>query len=143
MPDKKERGAWWAFLSGRPESEWNPPKKPKAMKVQRQKFQGGGMRAFSEGTDSHPAQTYRLNEDGEVELTTSGASTTFLPTPTGTPAPEPGPSITSTEQKGASNPSSMTHGPREPTPLLLKSIDHVRSLRGPYFLESKYLPSFA
>jgi len=35
MPDKKERDLWWAFLSGKPEREWNPPKKPKVHKAQR------------------------------------------------------------------------------------------------------------
>lgn len=33
MPDKKDRDLWWAFLSGRPEREWNPPKKPKIHKM--------------------------------------------------------------------------------------------------------------
>jgi hypothetical protein len=38
MPDKKDRDLWWAFLSGRPEEEWNPPKKPKIHKT-RQRLQ--------------------------------------------------------------------------------------------------------
>ena len=28
MPDRKERDQWWAFVSGKSEMEWNPPKKP-------------------------------------------------------------------------------------------------------------------
>ncbi|KAF8351591.1 survival motor neuron interacting protein 1-domain-containing protein [Amanita rubescens] len=35
MPDKKDRDLWWAFLSGKLETEWNPPKKPKVHKAQR------------------------------------------------------------------------------------------------------------
>ena len=44
MPDKKERDLWWAFLSGRPEREWNPPKKSKNYKTH-QRLQS--IRAFS------------------------------------------------------------------------------------------------
>ncbi|KIY74219.1 hypothetical protein CYLTODRAFT_416470 [Cylindrobasidium torrendii FP15055 ss-10] len=32
MPPQKERDLWWSFLSGRPESDWNPPKKPRKIK---------------------------------------------------------------------------------------------------------------
>ena len=33
MPDKAERELWWAFLAGKPETEWNPPKQPKGKKM--------------------------------------------------------------------------------------------------------------
>lgn len=29
MPDMKARDSWWAFINGRPEIEWNPPRKTK------------------------------------------------------------------------------------------------------------------
>ncbi|KAJ3788701.1 hypothetical protein GGU10DRAFT_426068, partial [Lentinula aff. detonsa] len=45
IPDLKNRSAWWDFLAGKPESVWNPPKKPKALK---QKKFGRGMRAFND-----------------------------------------------------------------------------------------------
>ena len=32
MPDKQDRDLWWIFLSGKPEAEWNPPKKPRTQK---------------------------------------------------------------------------------------------------------------
>ncbi len=44
MPDKQDRELWWAFLSGKPETEWNPPKQPKQRKIK------PGMRAFREET---------------------------------------------------------------------------------------------
>ncbi|KAJ3841515.1 hypothetical protein EV361DRAFT_904866 [Lentinula raphanica] len=49
MPELKDRSAWWDFLAGKPESVWNPPKKPKALK---QTKYGRGMRAFQ---DNQPA----------------------------------------------------------------------------------------
>jgi len=35
MPDKKDRDAWWLFLSGAPASEWDPPRQPKGKKKQK------------------------------------------------------------------------------------------------------------
>ena len=32
MPERTERDAWWAFINGCPEHEWNIPKRPKKRK---------------------------------------------------------------------------------------------------------------
>ena len=37
MPDMKAREAWWAYINGRPEIEWNPPRKPKKQRQPRPK----------------------------------------------------------------------------------------------------------
>ncbi|KAJ3883839.1 hypothetical protein F5051DRAFT_463920 [Lentinula edodes] len=62
MPELKDRSAWWDFLAGKPESVWNPTKKPKALK---QKKFGRGMRAFH---DDATALDYNgvSTHDGEV-----------------------------------------------------------------------------
>lgn len=134
IPEMEGRNSWWAFISGRPESEWNPPKKSK---TQKQRCQSRGMRAFSDdsrGLEGPSAQTYRLNEEGEIELATASEAEGFLPTPSGTPAPESGPSTAEQESSTAlPNAPSHAHKPREPTPLLLKPIDHVSFLSN--FLE--------
>ncbi|KAL0565201.1 hypothetical protein V5O48_016828 [Marasmius crinis-equi] len=44
MPNIQERTLWWEFLAGKPDTEWNPPKKVKNTK--QRKF-GKGMRAFT------------------------------------------------------------------------------------------------
>lgn len=62
MPDKKERDLWWAFLSGRPEREWNPPKKPKVHKAQRLQSN----RAFAE-----EEETVLLYEVPQVDAATA------------------------------------------------------------------------
>jgi len=118
LPDKKDRDAWWAFLSGRPEIEWNPPKKPKAPTAKQQRQQrygtGGGIRGFSdEWTAVDPTPEISYTDDPSFSL----------PTPSGTPAP------------GGEGPSSDRSAEmlaevqaREPTPLLLRYIDHRYSL---------------
>lgn len=61
MPGKKERDHWWAFLAGKPDSEWNPPprrNKPSA------KF--GGMRGFGSPADFE-VDTSHGSEDIHVE----------------------------------------------------------------------------
>jgi hypothetical protein len=62
MPDKKDRDLWWAFLSGKPEIEWNPPKKPKVHKAQRVQSN----RAFAE-----EEETVLLYEVPQTDAATS------------------------------------------------------------------------
>ncbi|TCD69845.1 hypothetical protein EIP91_005922 [Steccherinum ochraceum] len=130
IPDKKDRDAWWAFISGRPEVEWNPPKKPKAPTARQQRQQrytnGRGMRAFSdEWTAVEPT-----SEISYGDSTFSGGSSVLgptdpsdsLPTPSGTPAPgDAGDSSSATTLN-------ISISQREPTPTLLRNIDHRYSL---------------
>lgn len=107
IPEKKDRDAWYAFLAGLPESEWNPPKKPKVSKA-RDRY-GRVMRGFSEDQVSTQSdETWRVNEEGEVEMAVTADPSESLPTPSGSPAPQ------------------QSTSPREPTPHLLKYIDDVR-----------------
>ncbi|KAF8195676.1 hypothetical protein K438DRAFT_1718903 [Mycena galopus ATCC 62051] len=108
LPDWKDRDCWWAFVSGRPAEEWDPPKVPKRGQ---NKFQRG-MRGFSnddsrmdEGRasgssrDAEPPEMHPMNDDAEIQF--------------GTPAGQ------------SSTPSYI---PREPTPSLLRLIDHRTAL---------------
>jgi len=118
MPNMRERDLWWAFLSGRPESEWNPPPKPKKMKTY-------GMRGFS--ADEPPPraaaqETWLINEEGEVELSQRADTANSLPIPTEQPTGQ-GESLPDAARETAS----LTSQPREPTPSLLKHIDEVHS----------------
>lgn len=98
IPEMRNRAGWWAFIAGAPESEWNPPKKPKAN--EERKF-GMGMRGFADEEDLK----------GELE---GVEAETSLPTPHGTPSP--------------SNqfPEGESRAPREPTPTMLHLVDEVR-----------------
>ena len=140
MPDKKERDLWWAFLAGRPESEWNPPKKPKQPKPSRwqqrtQKRQQVGLPEAQEDT-SLPYDLGETSFSGSVsDIPDSSAATYPLSTPSngsvGIDEPlqplsaGPGPPIEAgpkVENGGVP----LIYTPREPTPALLQHIDHVR-----------------
>jgi hypothetical protein len=118
IPDRKDRNAWWAFLAGKSESEWNPPKRSKTDKA-RDSFRRT-MRGFSEERLSETSQveTWRVNEEGEVELAVTADPGESLPTPNGTPAPS---DATEIEIKM-----------RQPTQSLLQHIDDVRVFRNYY-----------
>ncbi|KAH9939969.1 hypothetical protein B0H21DRAFT_583960 [Amylocystis lapponica] len=153
LPDRKDRDAWWAFLAGRPQAEWDPPKKPKQPRQDRSARwrndrYGSGPRGYSEVRDDprpsydyqeqdsayHESiqETWHVNEEGEVELSTSDDPTRSLPTPSGTPAPQ-GRETRLTEGEGSTptvlpSTSSITCVPREPTPSLMQHIDHRYAL---------------
>ena len=115
-PDKKDRDAWWAFVSGRPESEWNPPKKPKGNKSNRQAREqryGTGMRAFSEQAD---LATEGIIVGATRDLNDSEIQGSIPPAPAPAPAPD------AAEVKARPD----VPFAREPTPTLVQNIDHVR-----------------
>lgn len=121
IPDRKERDAWWAFISGQPEPEWNPPKKPKALSArqQRQQRYGRGLRSFSEEwTPADSAQDMSYEETVPTSVSDPSGS---LPTPSGTPAPTDREVFDSSESTDLS----AIIQQREPTPSLLRDIDHV------------------
>lgn len=106
MPDKQERDLWWAFLEGRPESEWNPPKQPKQKKIK-------GFQASAQPEHAH--------DEGEVELALRVDPTESFPTPSCTPV-----GSDDIEESTTSDEShTLAFKPRAPTPLLLKYIDQV------------------
>lgn len=132
----KERDAWWAYLTGRPESEWNPAKKSKRMKSSRDArydSYGAGMRAFRSEYevqyDSPAAELSYTAEEGEIL-----DPTTSLPTPFGTPVPPE--NAHTKDQNGTSNDASSSTNDTakpvqpEPTPSLLRHLDHVSVISG-------------
>jgi hypothetical protein len=140
MPDKRERDHWWAFIAGRPESDWNPPKVPKQRTpAQTRRRYGQGLRGFSDDLDYDtagtrtPQETWHINDEGEVELALRIDPTESLPTPSGSPAPpildsgQSGPLTSLRTPGGGQEP--LAYKPREPTPTLLNLIDHVRLQR--------------
>ena len=130
MPDKKERDMWRAFLAGKPESDWNPPKKPKKQNPNARKAQTyiSGLRAWSDNSSQDPPQeSWQNNDEGEVEHVLRVDPAESLPSPVGTPL-----SSDSFESVGQLPSSSYLTSiesalePREPTTRILKSIDEVR-----------------
>uniref|UniRef100_A0A0W0EZB3 Uncharacterized protein n=1 Tax=Moniliophthora roreri TaxID=221103 RepID=A0A0W0EZB3_MONRR len=114
MPDIQERTLWWEFLAGKPDSEWNPPKKPKPSNKQRKL--GRGMRAFpieenkSDAEIPQPPVTADTTHDGPSQTDPSHE----------TPS-EAGPSMPFVVQQ-------PTLKPRKPTPHMLKLLDERQSL---------------
>lgn len=151
IPDRKERDHWWAFLNGRPESEWNPPKKPKGQNKQNQRYGDStrdGMRGFPSEDDisSSPAQAVTslpyggANEEGEVELAISVDPTDSLPTPSGTPVPPDRTVEVRLAETSTSGTAKFTTMQPEPTSTLMRGIDHV-SLRVRVLHTSSTFPS--
>jgi len=133
MPEKKERDLWWAYLAGKPETDWNPPKKPK--QSPRLSKHRRGMRGFSDDVGSyerHQQEAWQINDEGEVGKISRAGPMESLPTPSCSPAP---PDTSSSREDQVIGPSSMIAGvlpqrttiltPREPMPCLLKHIDQV------------------
>lgn len=90
MPEKKDRDMWWAFLSGKPESEWNPSKK--ARSKAKKKPPARGMRAWDdpfreESEIAGPSNSSVGNDEGEVEEVLRVNPAETLPSPIGTPVP--------------------------------------------------------
>ncbi|KAJ7240342.1 hypothetical protein B0H12DRAFT_1135033 [Mycena haematopus] len=106
LPDWKDRDCWWAFLSGRPAEEWDPPKKPKNSQ---NKFHRG-MRAFAEEDSMMEGPSAGSSRNAEAPETRSMNDDTDAQ-PTNTRAATP------------------IYTPREPTPSLLRLIDQRMALR--------------
>ena len=131
MPDKKERDMWRAFLSGKPESDWNPPKKLKKQNpnAKKSKTHNSGLDHWPDNSpQSPPQESWHNNDEGEVEQELRVDPAESLPSPIGTPHSSDSfeivgqlPSISClTSTKSALE-------PREPTTRILKLIDEVRS----------------
>jgi len=95
MPDKQDRDLWWIFLSGRPEAEWNPPKKPRAQK-KKQKSR------ITDGFVEHD-ETVLMYEESQSDIIVQEAPLVDI-------------------EREQVVPPSMFKG-REPNPSLLKCID--------------------
>ena len=131
MPDKRERDMWRAFLAGMPESDWNPPMKPKKQNpnAKRPQTYNSKLRAWPDDSSQGPPQeSLQNNDEGEVEQVLRVDPAESLPSPVGTPL-----SSDSFENNGQLPPSSClipiksVFEPREPTTRILKLIDEVRS----------------
>ncbi|KAH6915067.1 hypothetical protein BKA70DRAFT_1396353 [Coprinopsis sp. MPI-PUGE-AT-0042] len=133
MPEKKERDLWWAYLEGKPESDWNITRNSKKQNRKRQQQQQqpeNTMRAWADepesgvGAETIVCESSLINDEGEVEQALSLDPAEGLPTPTGTP----GPSEPSIHQKGIGAGKARAYTPREPTPVVLKLIDEPTAL---------------
>jgi len=132
MPEKKDRDMWWAFLSGKPESEWNPCKKARGKAEKRPPARG--MRGWDDSSreDSEivaAANNSVGNDECEVEEVLRVNPADILPSPVGTPIPLE-------HLEATSPPNLMDHylpeeisNPREPTTELLRKINEVSFLR--------------
>lgn len=133
IPDKMKRDCWWAFLAGRPESEWNPPKVPRldASNKRRYKYRReGSPNAADDDNQDIPPETWHINDEGDVELALTKDPTESLPTPSGSPTPSERSikeSGDSTDIRPSPDHSSITQNSkqREPTPTLAAYLDHV------------------
>ena len=129
MPDKKERDMWWAFLAGKPESDWNPPKKSKAKKPP---AYNSGLPAWADNSSQDLLQeSWQKNDEGEVEQVLRVDPAESLPSPVGTPLSGP---FESASQSPSSSCLVPAFEPREPTTRILKLIDEVRS----FLFQSRY-----
>ncbi|OAX44478.1 hypothetical protein K503DRAFT_656202, partial [Rhizopogon vinicolor AM-OR11-026] len=141
IPDKKERDLWWKFLSGLPESDWNPPKKQKKPASKKSKI-SSHMRAFcdepevaydtnDEQNHNELHETWRINSEGDVEL----AEDELLRSVTVVQPPHIGPAFPASIMETVSGMAPPDYpgtaqlcNPREITPSLLRKIDHNMSL---------------
>ncbi|TFY80047.1 hypothetical protein EWM64_g3968 [Hericium alpestre] len=119
MPDKKDRDAWWAFLEGAPVSVWDPPRAPKKQKGK----QRGGRGERDPAADGWVPVQKNLEGWADEEAA--------LPHPS--EPPSVGPSVVSLPEGGAEDAASTPSPagpprPREPTPTLLRHIDHRLAL---------------
>lgn len=138
MPDKKNRDMWWAFLSGKPESEWRPETTKDRSRKHQKSDQGtlSWTEADNIADDNAPDESNILpDNEGEIEHVPSMNAADTLPSSDGIPSPLPLEYL-----EGLSQPSSGVHksgnpfalhlyeerfAPREPTTELLKLIDEV------------------
>lgn len=121
MPDKRQRDCWWLFISGRPESEWNPPKMPKSEASVRRDRRYGRQYSPEPVEDQTAQETWHINNEGEVELAMQDDAEESLPTPSGTPPP-------SGLIDGNTTSTSQAQTSREPTPSVVSQLDHRTSL---------------
>ena len=131
MPDKKERDMWWAFLAGRPESDWNPPKKSKIQSINAKKLQAynSGLRAWSDNSSQDPPQeSWQNNVEGEVEQVLRVDPAKSLPNAVEIPLPSNSfESVGQLPSGSCITPIKLAFEPREPTTRILKLIDEVCS----------------
>ncbi|KAJ7284023.1 hypothetical protein C8J57DRAFT_1054119 [Mycena rebaudengoi] len=115
IPDLKERDLWWAFVSGRPAMDWDPPKKPKQNKFQR------GMRAFADDTRAAPEEDpqARIMNDVRPPMSTPSAISA---------SPERTTEDAVSPVDDSSSAATPIYTPREPTPSLLRLIDQRMAL---------------
>lgn len=143
MPEKKDRDAWWSFLSGAPASVWDPPRQPKAVKKMGRYGSAGPGFGYGYGqsdyvpyedADAVNGVSEVKKEDVQMQIgvfmdgVVTGGDVPALPSP---PKPPPQqqngtrtPECDGTMSKPVSDTPTWT--PREPTPTLLRQIDHVR-----------------
>ncbi|TFY55053.1 hypothetical protein EVG20_g9461 [Dentipellis fragilis] len=178
FPEKKDREAWWSFLEGAPPSVWDTPRAPKKQKGGRRNQRDISAEGWVPVHQEIPAQERETEQEAEQEYEVEveqGYSTNawgrrdnpadyvvYAPE-----APQPASSASSVVKDTASSmpTSSAVPSPqvaREPTPKLIRSIDHrlalhllmyftywmilhleISEARRPSPVTSKYMPTQA
>ena len=116
MPDKKERALWWAYLTGKSETEWNPSKRKASF--QRRPIEHDEV--MDGQGECKWQESWQTNDEGEVELVLLVDPSESLPTPAGSP--------THPDDGTANAPCALEKAisrPREPQPCILRHIDQV------------------
>ncbi|KAF8914158.1 survival motor neuron interacting protein 1-domain-containing protein [Gymnopilus junonius] len=138
IPNKKDRDMWWAFLSGRPISEWSPASL---------KGRSGKARNFNrimlpedivDDNDLNQSSNILPYDEGEGVYGLSVNATDALESPGGTPSPLPLDYLEGLSQPGSGAhkptqsfplfPHEENFTPREPTTELIKLIDERYAL---------------
>ena len=114
MPELRARDLWWAFLDGKPESEWNPLKQPKAAKHGNKRRR---MQAFSDDDLDYGPEQLAQKE------TPASASDRRLAQSFSDEDLDYGSEHPPSERENPTNASDRR--PREPTPSIMGFIDHV------------------
>ncbi|KAA1466715.1 hypothetical protein DENSPDRAFT_50235 [Dentipellis sp. KUC8613] len=170
FPEKKDRDAWWSFLEGAPPSVWNPPRGPKKQKGgrrnQRDFIAEGWVPVHQEvqqerNTEQEAEQEYEV--EAEPDHGTNAGEMRDNPADYVVYAPEAQPSQSAKEtvnSASSGNAAPSPQGAREPTPRLIRAIDHrlaihllmyfsywmaqhleLSEARNPSPVTSKYMPT--
>ncbi|KAI0308653.1 hypothetical protein OF83DRAFT_1288892, partial [Amylostereum chailletii] len=128
-PDKKDRDAWWAFLSGAPESVWNPPRTAKQGKQRRQQrgfqFGRGGAIELDSADRGLAAAGWEMVPPTKSAFS-SGVREEFVSDDN--PQTLRADAGFSSGQLEPAASSDRPWEPREPTPSIMRFIDHRTSV---------------
>ncbi|KAF5359033.1 hypothetical protein D9758_004770 [Tetrapyrgos nigripes] len=74
MPDAQERALWWEFLSGKPESVWNPPKRLSKKKEKKLRGTRGSDNIVKAAEfEDHTTTIHPVENEAEVQLLSTSA----------------------------------------------------------------------
>lgn len=130
MPEKDERDLWWAYLAGKPETDWNLSKKAKRLNQTLKRTQEAhGMRAWGDESSQNVSyggtsdSWYATGEDqGNISTTDPTDSLSDLSTQFAVAEDN---SSTKFSEIFVKPSSSTFYVPREPSPVVIRGINEV------------------